>query len=140
MEEKNKDEAIEQLQYLQTIYAQEYDNLLREITNYNAVYNATRRNLEVLNNIDSLQNNKVLVNLEGGTYIDANIGKIEKIMVYVGSNYIVEKSIEEAKLFLEESKKRQEEIINELNKQKQDVEKALIDIGIEMEKIGNANV
>ena len=140
MEEKNKDEAIEQLQYLPTIYAQEYDNLLREITNYNAVYNATRRNLEVLNNIDSLQNNKVLVNLEGGTYIDANIGKIEKIMVYVGSNYIVEKSIEEAKLFLEESKKRQEEIINELNKQKQDVEKALIDIGIEMEKIGNANV
>jgi prefoldin alpha subunit len=140
MEEKNKDEAIEQLQYLQTIYAQEYDNLLREITNYNAVYNATRRNLEVLNNIDSLQNNKVLVNLEGGTYIDANIGKIEKIMVYVGSNYIVEKSIEEAKLFLEESKKRQEEIINELNKQKQDIEKALIDIGIEIEKIGNANV
>jgi len=57
---------------------QEYENLLSEITNYNLVYNATQRNIDVLENLGMLESSNILLNLEGGTYIEAKLNKVEK--------------------------------------------------------------
>ncbi|MGB9732333.1 MAG: prefoldin subunit alpha [Candidatus Micrarchaeales archaeon] len=142
MEGKNEEnrEVVEQLRYLQGLYLESYENLLREISNYNIIYEATKRNLEVLSNLSMIENNKILLNLEGGTYIEAMVGGVSKVLAYVGSNYLVEKSVEEAKDFLEENKKREERLLAELNKQKEAIEKELVEVGIELEKAGNANV
>jgi prefoldin alpha subunit len=142
MEGKNEEnrEVVEQLRYLQGLYLESYENLLREISNYNIIYEATKRNLEVLSNLSMIENNKILLNLEGGTYIEAMVEGVSKVLAYVGSNYLVEKSVEEAKDFLEENKKREERLLAELNKQKEAIEKELVEVGIELEKAGNANV
>ncbi|MGC8776683.1 MAG: prefoldin subunit alpha [Candidatus Micrarchaeia archaeon] len=142
MEGKNEEnrEVVEQLRYLQSLYLESYENLLREISNYNIIYEATKRNLEVLSNLSMIENNKILLNLEGGTYIEAMVEGVSKVLAYVGSNYLVEKSVEEAKDFLEENKKREERLLAELNKQKEAIEKELVEVGIELEKAGNANV
>ncbi|MGC9099316.1 MAG: prefoldin subunit alpha [Candidatus Micrarchaeia archaeon] len=140
MSENLKDEAIEQLRYLQSIYAQEYENISKELANYNVVYEATKRNIEVLDNLNMLENGNILLNLESGTYIKAKINEIKEVMVYVGSGYLVEKSVDEAKEYLKDGQKREEELIAELQKQKEYVEKELIDIAFEIEKTGNANV
>ncbi|MGC8888812.1 MAG: prefoldin subunit alpha, partial [Candidatus Micrarchaeia archaeon] len=138
MEGKNEEnrEVVEQLRYLQSLYLESYENLLREISNYNIIYEATKRNLEVLSNLSMIENNKILLNLEGGTYIEAMVEGVSKVLAYVGSNYLVEKSVEEAKDFLEENKKREERLLAELNKQKEAIEKELVEVGIELEKAG----
>ena len=140
MEANNKEEVIEQLRYLQSLYIQEYENLLNEITNYNLVYNATQRNIDVLENLGMLESSNILLNLEGGTYIEAKLNKVDKALVYVGSGYLIEKSIDEAKAFLKQNKQKGEELIKELNKRKEEIEKNLIDVAFELEKIGNSNV
>ncbi len=140
MAENLKDETIEQLRYLQSIYAQEYENISKELANYNVVYEATKRNIEVLDNLPMLENGSILLNLESGTYIKAKINEIKEVMVYVGSGYLVEKSVDEAKEYLKDGQKKEEELIAELQKQKEYVEKELIDIAFEIEKTGNANV
>jgi len=140
MDAKNREEVIEQLRYLQSLYTQEYEAILSEISNYSLIYNATKRNIEVLENLGMLENGKILLNLEGGTYIEARLNKIERALVYVGSGYLVEKGLEEAKAFLSENRQREEQLMNELTKQKESIEKSLIDITFELEKIGNADV
>lgn len=140
MVENFDEESLEQLRYLQSLYAEEYENLLREISNYTLVYNATKRNVEVLENLNLFENGNILLNLEGGTYIAAKVSKIDKVLVYVGSNYLVEKSADEAKEFLKNNQQREEEILKELNEQKGKLEKELLDIAFEIEKSGSGNV
>ncbi|MGC8662697.1 MAG: prefoldin subunit alpha [Candidatus Micrarchaeia archaeon] len=140
MEEKQYEESIRQLEYLHNIYVQEYNNILKELSNYNMVYEATKRNRDVLDNLGIIENGSILLNLESGTYIKAKIGEIKEVMVYIGSNYLVEKNVEEAKEYLKMGQKKEEELIAELQKQKEEIESNLIDIEYELGKYGNENV
>ncbi len=122
------EEALAQLQYLEQIYAQQYEILNEQITTYTLAHEAVKRNIELLERSSQIQDSNVLLNTEGGTYVEAHIGKISTIMTYVGAGYMVDKSIEDAKAFLEDNEKNGQALLDRLVADKQKVEKELIDI------------
>ena len=42
----------------------------------------------------------MLLSVEGGSYIEASIRAIEKVITYVGAGYLVEKDVEGAKAYI----------------------------------------
>ncbi|MGC9205382.1 MAG: hypothetical protein ACP5FN_03885, partial [Candidatus Micrarchaeia archaeon] len=88
--ENNETDAVEQLRYLQSIYTQEYEAVLNDLSNYTLAYNAIERNIEVLEKINMFDGANILLNLEAGTYAEVKVGSIKKIIAYVGSGYLVE--------------------------------------------------
>jgi len=134
--EENTNEAVNQLRYLQSIYTQEYEAVLNDLSSYTLAYNAIERNIEVLEKLNILEGANVLLNLEAGTYVEAKVSNIKNAMTYVGSGYLVEKSVEDAKEFLSSSAKRQEVLLKQIAEQKNKIEKELINIAFELESIG----
>ncbi len=125
-------EAMAQLQYLQSVYTQRYEILSEQITAYNLAREAVLRSVDLIDHAKSIENSNVLVNAEGGTYIEASVKKVESVMTYVGAGYLVEKNIADAKEFLEQAIKNSESAASRLVSERQKVEKELFDISYRM--------
>lgn len=125
-------EAQAQLRYLQSVYSQQYELIENEIATFGIAMGAVQRNLDMLENKDRLSNSTVLINGEGGAYIEANIKSLSKVMVYIGAGYLVEKNVEEAETYLKSNSKKQEETMKKLLEDKQRVEKELVNISYKL--------
>jgi prefoldin alpha subunit len=132
---KEAEEAVAQLRYLQNIYSQQYEFLENEIATYSLALNSMRRNSELIENTSRLSNSKILVNGEAGMYFEAGVGIMEKVIAYVGAGYLVEKSLEEAKEFAKSNERRSEEGLRKLISDKQKVEKELMDISYKLSSV-----
>ncbi len=126
------DEVLAQLRYLQTIYTQQYDVLANEMATFSLALGALQRNIEMLEKKAVLENSNVLMSGEGGAYIKAKIEKMEKALVYVGGGYLVEKDTEEAKQFLKDNYKKQEDTLKKLSTERTRIEKELVDIAYKL--------
>ena len=125
-------EAIAQLRYMQNVYSQQYEFIQNEISAYIAELNALRGNLSIIENAPTLDNSKVLVDCDGGAYVEASLGKVQKMIVYVGAGYLVEKSLEDAKRFVNENSARREEMIRRLDGEKKKLESELVNIAYKL--------
>lgn len=125
-------ELMAQLQYLQQIYSQQYQALEDNIATYTIAQSALQRNIEMLEKTELLKGANILMDGEGGTYIDAKMGNLERVLVYIGAGYIVEKSAEQAKSFLKDNETKGEQLMKRLAADKQKVENELIDIAYKM--------
>ena len=132
MSQQDVQEAMAQMEYLQNVYTQRYDMLNEQIATYNLAREAVMRSIEIIDNAKSLENSHVLLNTEGGTYIEASVSRLEKMMTYVGAGYLVEKTVAGAKEFLEAAMKSSEVAASRLVSEKQKVEKELFDISYRM--------
>ena len=132
-EEKKAAEELEKLRYLQELYMQEYNAVLGKLSEYAADSAAMERNREVLNNIDKIKGNNILLNLEGGSYIEVKVSDIAGILTYVGAGYIIETDKENASRILETNSKRVEELAKKLTAEKEKLEGILTDIEFEIE-------
>lgn len=125
-------EAQAQLRYLQNIYSQQYEVIENEIATFGIAMGSVQRNIDLLEKKAKIENSNILINGEGGTYIEASIKSINKLIVYVGAGYLVEKGAEEAKDFLKGNEKKQEEALKRLIGDKQKIEKELVDISYKL--------
>ncbi len=132
MSQQDAQEAFAQLQYLQNVYTQRYEILNEQITTYSIARDAVLRSISLIDNAGSLENSNVLLNTEGGTYIEASVNKVDKLLTYVGAGYLVEKGIAEAKEFLEAAVKNSESAVAKLMGERQKVEQELFDISYRM--------
>lgn len=132
-EEKKAAEELEKLRYLQELYMQEYNAVLGKLSEYAADSTAMERNREVLSNIDKIKGNNILLNLEGGSYIEVKVGEIASILTYVGAGYIIETDKENASRILQTNSKRVEELAKKLTAEKEKLEGILTDIEFEIE-------
>ncbi|MGC8587009.1 MAG: prefoldin subunit alpha [Candidatus Micrarchaeia archaeon] len=132
----SNEEEGERLRYLQSVYAQDYEGILDTLSNYTAISEAVSKNIEVLGKMDEIKDKKILMHLESGTYIETKITDSSKVLTYVGAGYLVEKSIADAKAFLEENAKRGNAFIEHLNSEKEKLEGVLLDIAYRLESIG----
>ncbi len=128
-------EAMAQLQYLQSVYTQRYDILNEQLATYNIAKEAVLRSIELIENAKSVENSSVLINTEGGTYLEASVKKVDKLMTYVGAGYLVDKAPAEAKEFLEKAMKNSESSMAKLVSERQRVEKELFDISYRMQAL-----
>ncbi|MCL5100421.1 MAG: prefoldin subunit alpha [Candidatus Marsarchaeota archaeon] len=125
-------EAVMQLRYLQNVYSQQYEIVENEIANYSMALNSLSNSKLMLDNIKKLENSNTLINCDGGTYIEASIKSINKVITYIGAGYLVEKNVEEATVFVSESSKKNEDVIKKLVTEKQRLQNELVDISYKL--------
>lgn len=136
MEANNKNvdprELYAQLQYLQNLYGQQYEYVEENLASYTIANNSVRRSIELLGSMDDVKGSKVLVSPDAGLYMEASIGDVKSVITYIGAGYMIEKSIDDARSFMEENQKKGEEVLMKLVSDKQKLEKELLDINYRM--------
>ncbi len=131
-ENKNGPQDIEQLKYMQNVYAEQYELLGNEVTTLSMAINTVRKDVDLIENMDKVVNSEVLFNSQGNIYMTANVGKVSSVVVYVGANYLIEKNLDEAKGFLKENLEKQEAGLRKLVSERQKIEKELFDISYKL--------
>lgn len=125
-------EVTMQLRYLQNIYTQQYEVLSDELDNYTLTYNAIQKNIDLLSNITRVENSNILLNVDGGLYLEANTKGIKSVITYIGAGYLIQMNVDEAKILLSKNEKKGSEILKKLNSDKQKLENELIDINYKL--------
>lgn len=126
------DQDIEQLRYMQNAYAEQYELLGNEITTLSMAINTVRKDIDLIDNMERVENSTVLFNSQGNIYMNANVGKVDSVIVYVGANYLIEKSLDEAGSFLKGNLEKQEAGLKKLISERQKIEKELFDISYKL--------
>ncbi|MDE1828367.1 MAG: prefoldin subunit alpha [Candidatus Micrarchaeota archaeon] len=124
----SKQEEFEQLKYLYDAYTREYETVVGEISNYMMASAAFDRNLQVFDNIGTVQNANMLVGLEGGTYLQTTTKEIKGVITSVGAGYLVEKSVADAKQVVSANYEKLQKNMKQLIEQRNKLEKEIMDI------------
>lgn len=135
MAQQNQPTAAEmqaQLRYLQNVYSQQYELLDNEIATFAMAISSVEKSLSTLENKERLSNSTVLINGEGGIYLEAGIKSLEKVLVYVGAGYVVEKDTSGAIEYLKENARQQGEAMRKLSADKQKISGELVDISYKL--------
>jgi prefoldin alpha subunit len=135
MQEGSSKEEMERLLYLQGLYSKEYEAVMNEIASLSMAQAALARNTELLKQKDRLDNSKILISGGGGTYIDASIKGIDRVLAYVGAGYLVEKDVEGAKELLRKSSDAGNEALKKLNDDRRKLEKEITSIQFAMDSM-----
>ncbi len=128
-------EIYAQLRYLQQMYSQQYEIIENDVATYTIANTSLQRNIDLLENVESMENSNIIISGEGGAYIPAKLSKVETVMTYVGAGYLVDRSVSEASVFLRANQKKSEEFLNRMMAEKQRIERELIDIAFKMNQL-----
>jgi len=134
-EKQDKEEEANRLLYLQNVYNQQYEALMNELTTFSMAQAALKRNIQLLENKDRVKGSNILVNAEGGTYIEANVKELGKIMIYVGAGYLVEKDVQQAKEFQNKNLEMGDTQMKKLVETRQKLENELMKIHYQVESL-----
>lgn len=113
--EQELQEKVIQLKYLEDYFQ---DLLAREnllISSFNDIENAE----ETINEISRRKGFETLVYIGGGVYVQGNINAIDKVLVNIGANIVVEKKLNDALTFLQARKEEIKKILDNISQQKQ---------------------
>ena len=61
-----------------------------------------------------MEGKEILVNTEGGMYLNAETKKINSVITYIGAGYLVEQNLDDAKQFFEDRIKKADELMSKL--------------------------
>lgn len=128
-------EAQAQLQYLYNLYTQQHSMLENEIGTLTLTTAAINRNIEMLESKERLSGSKILVNGEGGAYLSATLDPMDKVLVYVGAGYMLEKNTEQAREYLKSARAKQEEAIRKLSADRQRVGKEIVSVSYNLSQL-----
>ncbi len=130
-------EEAAELSYLQQLYQGQYEELGRSVNAAIQELNELNRVKETLDSTESIKDRNMLSQIGSGAYIHCKADSMEKVVVNVGANYFVEKGIDDAKQFITKMTERQTMTINALLKSRDELEGALIDVSIRLERLAN---
>ncbi len=125
-------ELFMQLQYLQSIYSQQYEVLNQSIENYTSVQETLRDNIVLLESSKRVSGKDALIPTEGGMYFPAGVKNFSTVITYIGAGYLAEKGIGDAKQFFEDKISKGDDLINKLANQRQKVREELAEINYRM--------
>lgn len=133
-EERAKEEELARLAYMEDLYSQQYSAIMNEIATFGMAQGAVQRNLELLEKMNQIKGS-ILLNGEGGTYIEANVKSLSRILAYVGAGYLVESDAEKAKTFLKGGLEKGNESIKKLVDEKRRLEDEILKIRYSIEAL-----
>ncbi len=131
---KNTD-AYAQLRYLQNAYSQQYELIEEQMATYSISLESVRKGIEFLADAKKASNTKTLINIGGGAYTLASFPEIKSILVYVGAGYLVEQSLDVAKEYVDNGRKKQEETLRKLDNERKKLQGELMGIAYKMEEM-----
>ncbi len=126
---------VEELRYMQQLYQNQYSIIgnsmnvaLRELQELNSAQ-------KTLESMETVSGKETLTSIGGDFYVTSMVADPNKVIVGVGAGVLVEKNIDDAKLYVSELIKRSTDNINSLTKGRKDVENALFEISYRLENI-----
>ena len=128
-------EAQAQLQYLYNLYTQQHSMLENEIGTLTLTTAAINRNIEMLENKERLSGSRILINGEGGAYLSATLDQMDRVLVYIGAGYMLEKSTDQAMEYLKSAKMKQDEAIRKLSADRQRVGKEIVSVSYNLSQL-----
>ncbi len=128
-------EALAQINYLQQLYTDRHNLLAREMGGMMENLQEMSNALTSLNAVDRLRNRGAMMHLGSDVYTTGTVGSMERIIVGVGSNYLVEKSVDECKGFISARIDKYNKLLQGLAKEREDLEAALIDLSYKLESL-----
>jgi prefoldin alpha subunit len=133
---EKKVSELDELGYARQVYQNQYalvSNSAQIVLQEMRELGASQHTLE---NMDLLTGKESLISTGAGIYIRAVPNNTNAVLVEVGGNYVVEKSVDDAKAFISRQVELKTGILNKLMKNKRELESALIDIEYKMDRSG----
>ncbi len=130
-----KSNSTDQLEYLYSIYETQYNNTTQNINNHAKVLNELINSSLILGKEEDIKNGSLVINLGNSIYANAKIENTGTMLVNIGLNYIAEKSIEDAKKFIDKKIKAYEKEIEFLNKGRSEIRDILFKITYKLSEL-----
>ena len=128
-----REEEFNRLVYLQNVYNQQYEAVMNELGAFSVAQAALQRNLDLLKRKDEMKKASVLINAEGGTYIEASVKEISKVMTYVGAGSLVEKGMDDAIAYIGRSIASGDEAMKRMMSDRKKLEDELVKLQYSIE-------
>ncbi|MCL5430126.1 MAG: prefoldin subunit alpha [Candidatus Marsarchaeota archaeon] len=127
--------SIDELRYLQQLYQNQYMSIAQEVSNRLDVLKDFGNSQVALEHMDTMGGKQTLMHIGGGAYLSSKINESGKIIMNVGAGYLVEKNVPDAKAYIAKILDKETQYINRLNKNKKEIENALIEISYRVEEL-----
>ena len=129
------EEAVQNLQYMQQVYQNQYTTISREINavmDYINELNAAKTSME---KFDRIKNSNILSPIGSSIFISAKATEEAKVLVGVGDGYLIEKEIAKAIEYLSSRIEMHTKNMQELMKARSKAEDAMFEISTKLDKI-----
>jgi prefoldin alpha subunit len=129
------EEAVQNLQYMQQVYQNQYTTISREINavmDYINELNAAKTSME---KFDRIKNSNILSPIGSSIFISAKAAEEPTVLVGVGSGYLVEKEIAKAIDYLSSRIEMHTKNMQELMRARGKAEDAMFEISTKLDKI-----
>ena len=129
------EEAVQNLQYMQQVYQNQYTTISREINavmDYINELNAAKTSME---KFERIKNSNILSPIGSSIFISAKAAEEPRVLVGVGSGYLVEKEIAKAIDYLLSRIEMHTKNMQELMKARGKAEDAMFEISTKLDKI-----
>jgi prefoldin alpha subunit len=130
-----KEEELAGLSYLQQLYQNQYSSLAQSI-------NGALERLADLNNthttldgMEKVTGKPILTPVGSEAYLFSTASTKKTLLVHIGANYLAEKTTDEAKGFISKQIERQTAFVNNLIKNRNDVENALLEVSYRIDEL-----
>ncbi|MCL5101966.1 MAG: prefoldin subunit alpha [Candidatus Marsarchaeota archaeon] len=134
-EGESLEEAVQNLQYMQQLYQNQYTELSREINSIIGYVNELNASKESLEKFEKLKNSNSLSPIGSSVFVHSKISDSENVLVSVGAGYLVEKDAKGASDYISSRIELQTKNMQELIKARNKTEDALFDLAAKLEKL-----
>ncbi|MCW6160483.1 MAG: prefoldin subunit alpha [Candidatus Micrarchaeales archaeon] len=130
-------EQLDELRYMHQIYQNQYASIASEISTRLDALKNFQNTQQTLENIDAVVNKNLLLGLGGGAYASGTITNQNSVVVNVGGGFLVEKDIDSAKGYVAKAIDNTTNAINQLTKDRRELERVLLEIAYRIEAISH---
>jgi prefoldin alpha subunit len=131
--EDEKVNELEEMRYMQQVYQNQYAMLNNSVSmqvQEVQMLGAVQRTLE---SSDMLKGKETLMHVGGSVYMKTSVKDSGHAIVSVGAGYLVEKNIDEAKGYVSAMVAKKTELVNNLAKNRKELQAALIELSYKIE-------
>ncbi|MFI5412511.1 MAG: prefoldin subunit alpha [Candidatus Micrarchaeales archaeon] len=129
--------SLEEFRYMQQIYQNQYMALAQEINSRVEALRELDNAQKSIEDLDILKERKTLIPIGADTFIAGRITDENTVVLGIGAGYFVEKNIDHAKGYISKAIEKETQSINKLNKNKKEVESALMEIAYKVEELSH---
>ena len=124
----SREEELYTLSYMQQLYQNQYSTIVSEINRDIQYLNELGALKKTLEGVELVMGRDVLVNLGANAYMNSRAEKLDSVLIDIGAGYVVEKSVDDAKLFVDARVERSTKMFNSLVKSRNELRDAIVEV------------
>jgi prefoldin alpha subunit len=133
---RSKEEELYTLRYLQQLYQGQYSGISNEMNQLLGHIGELEAALKTAENYNIVNGKNTLMHIGANVYLNANASKSETMLVGVGGGWMVEKSIDDSKLYVSKRIEKMTALFNRLSKDRKELENALMEVSQRLGRLG----